>query len=430
MKFEEFLIQQPIPSDGRRRRLALQEEVEELQDRLDGELRLNKALRWAMKQADGGADYDLPLPLQLLLAELDMVEEEILWLERRLTNLIHIQSSPTSMPMDIHDALISSRSLCFGPEHPNTISEELLRCLMSVFLKMSSDQLLQASSGKHNAGLSSCIIHNTSSAHPPAASDGPDGLIEYKGYTHITRASFAKPLFDRNTLMPRISVLLKKLCHVDLAFLNYKQKLAFWINVYNACIMNAYLQHGLPSTQDKMLSLMIKAALNVGGIVLNALAIEHYILRHPHDQKQDVEDEKEILLRRAYGLRYPEPNVTFALCRGNWSSPAVYSAEEVVNELEKAKVEYLEAWVGVRRSKKKIVLPKLVRWHMRDFADDLESLVEWIYSQLPHNSLGGLKTRIMECLINSQMKPIRNMVEILPYQYEFRYLIPTPLHKP
>ena len=30
-----------------------------------------------------------------------------------------------------------------------------------------------------------------------------------------------------------------------------------------------------------------------------------------------------MLLRRAYGLRYPEPNITFALCRGNWSSPAV-----------------------------------------------------------------------------------------------------------
>ena len=29
-----------------------------------------------------------------------------------------------------------------------------------------------------------------------------------------------------------------RLRNVDLAFLKYKQKLAFWINVYNACIMN------------------------------------------------------------------------------------------------------------------------------------------------------------------------------------------------
>lgn len=34
-------------------------------------------------------------------------------------------------------------------------------------------------------------------------------------------------------------------------------------------------------------------------------------------------DEKELLVRHAYGVGYPEPNVTFALCRGTWSSPAV-----------------------------------------------------------------------------------------------------------
>lgn len=34
-------------------------------------------------------------------------------------------------------------------------------------------------------------------------------------------------------------------------------------------------------------------------------------------------DEKEAHLRCAYGLRYPEPNITFALCRGSWTSPAV-----------------------------------------------------------------------------------------------------------
>lgn len=36
-----------------------------------------------------------------------------------------------------------------------------------------------------------------------------------------------------------------------------------------------------------------------------------------------VMDEKEAILRHVYGLGYPEPNVTFALCRGSWSSPAV-----------------------------------------------------------------------------------------------------------
>lgn len=94
-----------------------------------------------------------------------------------------------------------------------------------------------------------------------------------------------------------------------------------------------------------------------------------------------------------------------------------------MNELERAKVEYLEAAVGVS-SKKKIMVPKLMQWHMKDFADDMESLIEWIYSQLPHSST--LKALIMECLQDKGDKksPLAKMIDIQPYASEFRYLLP------
>lgn len=92
-----------------------------------------------------------------------------------------------------------------------------------------------------------------------------------------------------------------------------------------------------------------------------------------------------------------------------------------MNELERAKVEYLEASVGVT-SKKRIVVPKLLQWHMRDFADDMESLLEWIYSQLPRS--GSLKRLIMECLDGGTKSPINKMVEVQPHESEFRYLLP------
>ncbi|KAE9615051.1 hypothetical protein Lal_00048503 [Lupinus albus] len=138
---------------------------------------------------------------------------------------------------------------------------------------------------------------------------------------------------------------------------------------------------------------------------------------------KDYLDKEEVLLRHAYGLGYPQPNVTFALCRGTWSSPAlrVYTPEEVVNELERAKVEYLEASVGMT-NKRKIIVPKLLQWHMQDFADDIESLLEWIYSQLPRS--GSLKRANMECLIRETKYPMSKMVEIQPYESEFRYILP------
>ncbi|PPS11324.1 hypothetical protein GOBAR_AA09315 [Gossypium barbadense] len=243
---------------------------------------------------------------------------------------------------------------------------------------------------------------NSSNIDPYGIIPEFDGLFrdigDYKNFIQITRHSFDLTRFS-DCLAPigKLRILLHRLSNVDLTFLTYKQKLAFWINIYNACIMHVFLEHGLPSTQEKLLALMNKGPM----------------------------DEKEMLLRHAYGLGYPEPNVTFALCRGTWSSPAlrIYTADEVVNELGKAKVDYLEASVGIT-SKKKVSLPKLLQWHMKDFADDMESLVEWVYSQLPRS--GSLKTSIMDCLNKESKYQFAKMVEVQHYESEFRYLLSCP----
>lgn len=99
----------------------------------------------------------------------------------------------------------------------------------------------------------------------------------------------------------------------------------------------------------------------------------------------------------------------------------IYTPEEVVNQLGRAKVEYLETSIQVT-NKRKILVPKLLQWHMQDFADDMGSLIEWIYSQLPPK--GILKREIMECLYEDRKVPTGTIIEILPYQYEFQYLLP------
>ena len=106
----------------------------------------------------------------------------------------------------------------------------------------------------------------------------------------------------------------------------------------------------------------IQATLNVGGNTISAQAMEHYILRKPaHSnikevhfycphatqrycyafrweflhvilkldfskayQKGDKEDQ-EAIVHKLYGLELIDPNVTFALCCGTRSSPAVSS---------------------------------------------------------------------------------------------------------
>ncbi|TYH14225.1 hypothetical protein ES288_A06G203300v1 [Gossypium darwinii] len=499
MKFEDFLMER---TEEKKKKIELQERRRERSEQGFGGGRLEASPLSLSQQPPCSHRCFRLKRVQALLAELATVEEEIVWLERKIDDLkmklyqekkltqqwkIRQQQNqlickpPRNDDDDLNQRTRSQNYdilrkgelkaigeppwLCFFfflagevnqrskklqtwriqkqcpiiNDKPNELSEELQGSQdkegSAIVAKLSFSCMASRGYSAKNSliNFKSPIFgfnQNSSNIDPYGIIPEFDGLFrdigDYKNFIQITRHSFDLTRFS-DCLAPigKLRILLHRLSNVDLTFLTYKQKLAFWINIYNACIMHVFLEHGLPSTQEKLLALMNKAALNVGGIVLNALAIEHFILRHPCESEYGPMDEKEMLLRHAYGLGYPEPNVTFALCRGTWSSPAlrIYTADEVVNELGKAKVDYLEASVGIT-SKKKVSLPKLLQWHMKDFADDMESLVEWVYSQLPRS--GSLKTSIMDCLNKESKYQFAKMVEVQHYESEFRYLLSCP----
>ncbi|XP_076903805.1 uncharacterized protein LOC143558958 [Bidens hawaiensis] len=460
MKFEELIMQE---TQENQKTLALQQEVEQLEEELEDELKLSKVLQYAL---DGpccpclSTQTHLPYKIKELLTELATVEEEIKWLERKVHKLnlsLYIEKKQTrewelqqlknlhrrhQRPRIKSHRRHQNRPKLINNNHGSQDYETQIRYMNQPFPDseegsdiahkqvscMSSKSFISKTS--FNCTAPTFFFHdNGSNFDPYSILLDFDGAVRdigpYKTFTQITRTTLDHTRISECSVeVGKLRVLMQKLCSVKLNLLTCKQKLAFWINIYNACIMHAFLQHGLPSTQEKLLVLMNKAVINVGGIVVNALAIEHFILRHPSNSNHGLEDEREILLRHAYGLGFPEPNVTFALCRGSWSSPAlrVYTAENIVNELARARLEYLDASVGVI-SKKKIMVPKLLQWHLKDFADDMESLLEWIYSQLPQS--GSLKRLIMECLNGETKANPAKMIEIQPYVYEFRYLLPS-----
>ncbi|KAK6929350.1 Ternary complex factor MIP1, leucine-zipper [Dillenia turbinata] len=457
MKFVDFLME---PSEERHhKRLDLEEEIMKMEAELEAEQKLNRVLKCALHGpvlCRSCLISFLPHQAQELLVELAMVEEEIMWLERKIGELklnlceereltrqwevqhIHEKkwrqqqlnhfnrrrnemelrdlqhyfdskynrnfnkgrrasigsASEMQMAMPREETNERSRNQVemsrkqtlvqkeIGSENPNKLSEEMIKCLIGIFLTLN----------KANLPGPSTVPKLTLSCMSSKSFTSKTSF-NCKTPTHISGDNTS--LFDPYGTLPDLEGSVrdvgpyKNLVHVTRSSLDMR-------NI---------------------------ATVNVGGIVLNSLAIEHFILRHPNDSRQNPMDEKEMLLRYAYGLGYPEPNVTFALCRGSWSSPAlrIYTPDNVVDELETAKVEYLEASIGVT-SKKKIMVPKLLQWHMQDFADDIESLLEWIYSQLPHSGL--LKRSIMECLTGKTRSVLTKMVEVQPYESEFRYLLP------
>ncbi|KAG2587006.1 uncharacterized protein LOC120672307 isoform X2 [Panicum virgatum] len=353
------------------------------------------------------------------------------------------------------------RKVCL--HSPNKLSEELIRLMVAIFHKLNkaADNAageLELSGGGPSKLNISCIgprslvprvaVHGAAAAMSPLKSRRASAKAAGRGAEEAAAAAGCQRRFVEFTRasvdVSRISLcladiknlrgLMQKLGTADPSLLTNKQKLAFWINIYNFCVMHAFLQHGLPPSPEKLLALLNQASVNVGGTVLNVLSIEHLILRHSPEGKQGTMDEGQRDLLRAYRLGYPEPNVVFALCRGSRSSPAlrVYTAEDVSSELERAKVEYLESTVraaGGRRQRAAaaVVVPKLLHWHMRDFADDAASLLEWVHSQLPRASAAPLRRAIREVLGagGGRGAPAAKMVEVEPYDAEFCYLLPV-----
>uniref|UniRef100_A0A6P6GA49 uncharacterized protein LOC107420885 isoform X2 n=1 Tax=Ziziphus jujuba TaxID=326968 RepID=A0A6P6GA49_ZIZJJ len=322
-----------------------------------------------------------------------------------------------------------SESKVSEDDGPNRISENILKCLSSIFLRMGSvKNRVSADSLPSISTLGAQETNHKTEFQDPYGICSEFGTRDIGPYKQLFSIEIDsnKPNRTANSLflLRRLKLLLGKLASVNLQSLNHQEKLAFWINIYNSCMMNAFLEHGIPESPEMVVALMQKATINVGGQLLNAITIEHFILRLPYHSKFTFSkgaktDEK--TARSIYGLELSEPLVTFALSCGSWSSPAVriYTATQVENELEVAKREYLQAAVGI--SSTKFVIPKLLDWYLLDFAKDLESLLDWICLQLP-SELGkeGLK-----CLERGKSESLSQFVQIMPYEFSFRYLLYT-----
>ncbi|XP_058097044.1 uncharacterized protein LOC131242438 isoform X2 [Magnolia sinica] len=311
---------------------------------------------------------------------------------------------------------------------PNRISEDILKCLSRIFLRSGMPKTTETVSdtSPSTSGSSSCGSSEEIGFRDPYGICSEFGRRDIGPYKHlcVIEDSLIDPKRVSNCsfLIQRLKLLLRKLAVVDLRGLTHQQKLAFWINIYNSCMMNAFLEHGVPCSPQMVVALMRKAMINVGGHSLNAMTIEHFILRLPYHSKYTYPKcvkNDEVTMRSIFGLDWPEPLVTFALSCGSWSSPAVrvYTASQVENELQAAKRDYLQAAVGI--SMTKLAIPKLLDWYLLDFAKDIESLLDWICLQLPCE----LRKEAIKCLERGSGEPLSQAVEVIPYEFSFRYLL-------
>ncbi|KAE8727959.1 putative Heat stress transcription factor A-2c [Hibiscus syriacus] len=486
---------------SKERKMALQQDVDKLKKKLRQEENIHRALERAFNRPLGALPRlppYLPPPTLELLAEVAVLEEEIVRLEEQVVHFrqdlyqeaVYTSSSKRNMEssidlsepcpdkrlqpktltrntsmashmrslsddgrgkenqsctnssksnklecrMRVQDSadapnLSTSDEKPMADNGPNKVSEELVKCLSTIFLRMSS--MKRKSSAESFPWLS--MLGSQESKDETKFRD-PYGICLNFGrrdigrYKHLISidADSINPNRTSNSLflLRRLKLLLARLASSNLRNLNHQERLAFWINIYNSCMMNAFLGHGVPESPEIVVELMRKATINVGGRQLNAITIEHFILRLPYHSKFTFSKgakNDEMTARSMFGLELSQPLVTFALSCGSWSSPAVrvYTASNVETELEVAKKEYLQATVGI--SSTKFAIPKLLDWYLLDFAKDFDSLLDWICLQLPSEFGKEAFTYLERAKTES---PLR-FVQIIPYDFSFRYLLCT-----
>ncbi|PIN00116.1 hypothetical protein CDL12_27382 [Handroanthus impetiginosus] len=365
------------------------------------------------------------------------------------------------IPMDIPPKILStplhSQEESINRLPPNKLSENIMKCLIFIYVRLlrtsrameleksgpiarSTNFSLSFRAETSSNSKSGLIFQKDSRQQDPygifdSEDSIPRDIGPYKNLVRFTSSSMDLKCIQNSSsihLFQKLKVLMEALQKVDLRFMSHQQKLAFWVNMYNACIMHGFLQYGVPSvsSREKLLRLINKANLNIAGNAINAQTIERFILRKPAGSlvKEIIgkgdEDTKQMILHELYGLETPDPNIAFALCCGTRSSPAVkiYKADGVTAELERSKLEYLQAAIVVT-STKRIALPELLLRNMHDFAQDLGSLMEWVCLQLPTS--GSLRKSIVDCFRGVHGgKASSAVVEKIPYDFEFQYLLP------
>ncbi|XP_012574015.1 uncharacterized protein [Cicer arietinum] len=110
------------------------------------------------------------------------------------------------------------------------------------------------------------MLHKESRQHDPygifnTEESIPRDIGPYKNLVIFTSSSMYPKFISSPSSVPlliKLRILMSNLQTVDLKGLTNQQKLAFWINLYNACIMHGFIQYGVPSTPEKLTALMNK----------------------------------------------------------------------------------------------------------------------------------------------------------------------------
>jgi hypothetical protein len=181
------------------------------------------------------------------------------------------------------------------------------------------------------------------------------------------------------------------------ALTNRRERIAFWINVYNALMLNAVVHYQISGSIARSFWLFRRAAYDIHGLRFSADDIEHGILRGnrpnpalplPPFPSDDP--------RMAYIIDPIDPRVHFALVCAARSCPPInfYQAQKLDQQLDLAAAAFInDGGVRYEPNTNRLYLSQIFRWYQADFGGR-EAVLELVARHLQEvDALKVLNTR-------------------------------------
>jgi hypothetical protein len=157
-----------------------------------------------------------------------------------------------------------------------------------------------------------------------------------------------------------------------------KEKLAFWINLYNALVIDAVISFGVKESVHEYPGFFWKAAYIINGYRFSTVDIEYGVIRtnigHPGIPGPQFSGDDP---RRIYTLNNLDPRIHFVLVCAARSCPPIsfYTAEHLDQQLELAAHSYINSGgVEFDRHRSEIRLSKIFQWYAPDFGGPILGL--------------------------------------------------------
>uniref|UniRef100_A0A1J3IAF3 DUF547 domain-containing protein n=1 Tax=Noccaea caerulescens TaxID=107243 RepID=A0A1J3IAF3_NOCCA len=316
--------------------------------------------------------------------------------------------------------LLGSSHIVDNIVNPSRLSEEILRCIASVYCALSSNSCCLQDFSSSPSYLSSKTTFDSWNPCLGEIKEAkvPRGVVIESLKLHIDDGCFNYAAL----MLQNFRSLVQKLEKVDPSRMKREEKLAFWINIHNSLTMHAYLAYGTHSRARN--NSVLKAAYDVGGYRVNPHIIQSSILgirpRFSPPLLQTLfspsRKSKTCSVKHIYALDYPEALAHFALSSGASTDPPVrvYSADCVFRDLRRAKEEFIRNNVRLQHNETKILFPKIVHYYAKDMSLDAYVLLETTVKSLPDP-----EKRIAQKLLKKKSKN----VEFSPENSTFRYVI-------